>query len=81
MTDQIFNPQGALIMTRKYEDIPTAQLVTFHANARHTGCTAGGHGKGNRNQALANEYAEELSRRGVTVEITGEGIFNGPGST
>ena len=69
-------------MTRKYEDTSTAQLVTFYANARHTGCTAGGHGKGDRNHALANEYAEELTRRGVTVDTYPEGgIFNGPGST
>jgi hypothetical protein len=55
-------------------------LNQYYANAFHTGCCAGGHGKGQRNLNQAKLYFAEISRRGLD-RPENEGIFNGEGSS
>lgn len=78
-------------MEPKFE---TDQLLQMYSNANTT-CSCGGHHKGNENERLRKQYAEELETRGIkvpkcliekfdksfvsNVEIP-KGIFNGEGS-
>jgi len=55
-------------------------LSQYYANSYHTGCCAGGHGKGERNLKIAKFYKTEIKRRGLPIP-EGKGIFNGEGSS
>jgi len=55
------------------------QLQEWLANARAT-CSCIGHWKGERNRYAVEEYTAELRLRGVPVDKSIEGTFNGEGS-
>ena len=80
--------------TKKHTNIETAELLQMYANANAT-CGCGGHHKGNQNERLRREYAEELADRGINVPATlsqkldksfvsnveiPKGFYNGKGS-
>lgn len=80
--------------TKNHANIKTTELLQMYANADVT-CGCGGHHKGNQNERLRREYAEELADRGIIVPATlsqkfdksfvsnveiPKGFFNGKGS-
>jgi len=56
-----------------------ADLQQFRANADAT-CSCLGHYKGEQNENLERLYTEVLSDRGIQVDDTIKGAFNGEGS-
>ena len=63
------------------EDYATERLQQYRANAFTTQVMSIGHGKGERNSALVRLFKSELERRGVDVDESIEGKFNGEGTT
>ncbi len=63
------------------EDYTTERLQQYRANAHTTEVMSIGHGKGERNSALARLFTSELERRGVDVDWEVDGKFNGEGTT
>lgn len=63
------------------EDYTTERLQQYRANAHTTEVMSIGHGKGGRNSALVRLFESELERRGVDVDESIEGKFNGEGTT
>ena len=61
-------------------ELSAAKLQQYWANAWATSCRASGHTKANRNSGIASDYARELTRRGVVLDTSIEGVFNGAGS-
>jgi len=49
------------------KNIPTKTLYTYLQNALCTGSTCGGHSKAHWNFVRANEYRDELNRRGENL--------------
>ena len=66
------------------ENATIETLKTSYANAAATACLALGHGKSQRNEAEAKQYARELRALGVEpleyFEAAEMGTFNGSGS-
>jgi len=56
-----------------------ADLQQFRANADVT-CGCLGHNKGDHNKNLRRLYTEVLGDRGIQVDDTIKGVFNGEGS-
>ena len=59
--------------------LSNADLQQFRANADVT-CGCLGHNKGEHNENLRRLYAEVLGDRGIQVDDTMKGVFNGEGS-
>jgi len=57
-----------------------SNLLTHYTNARYTGMTCGGHSKGNWNEVYAKKYLAEITKRGLDVDNSLDGEFNGPGA-
>ena len=55
-------------------------LQDWYANARTTGCTCGGHKKGERNEQLAAAWLTALTARGLRPDGR-QGHFNGDGAS
>ncbi len=49
------------------ENISTKTLYTYMQNALYTGAVCGGHSKAHWNHVRANEYRDELNRRGENL--------------
>jgi hypothetical protein len=62
------------------EHLTNDELLAHRANAYTTGCRAAGHHKAERNRQLLAQYDEEIARRGLTVDPSQKGTFNGPGA-
>ena len=61
-------------------ELSTAELQQYCANASITSNQASGHTKARRNSGVTSDYARELTRRGVVLDTSIEGVFNGEGS-
>ena len=57
-----------------------SDLQQRRANARVTAANSLGHGKAHWNTARVEEFETELKRRGIDIDTSIEGWFNGPGS-
>ena len=63
------------------DKLKTADLMQRRANAYHTYSMCTGHTKSAMNDALVIKYDAEIERRGLLVNKTIKGVFNGPGSS
>jgi len=66
------------------ENFTTEELKTYYCNALATAFQCIGHGKSTYNKIYAENYADELSMRGIEIPDRAEarqiGVFNGPGA-
>jgi hypothetical protein len=62
-------------------NLSNSELQQRHANASITAMEALGHGKTYRNRLQAEEYKQELDKRGLEPLGWEAGIFNGPGAS
>ena len=68
------------VFEQSIRELSIAELQQYNANAWITHVQALGHTKANRNHGVAVDYARELTRRGVVLDTSIEGVFNGEGS-
>jgi hypothetical protein len=68
-----YNPEELL-------DLTNEDLQTYRANARHTEAVCGGHDKARWNGIYVRNYDAEAERRGLEIDKSIEGKFNGAGS-
>ena len=78
-------PYGGISTRDEIEESTTEhELLTYYQNAAATDCGSLGHGKGHRNEILAEKYADKLRSMGVEVpdyyEAAELGEYNGPGA-
>jgi len=67
-------------MPNDITNLSDSELQQRRANAYVTAATCIGHGKTHWNTARVEEFEAELKRRGIDIDTSIEGQFNGPGS-
>jgi hypothetical protein len=67
-------------MPNDITNLSDSELQQRRANAYVTAATCIGHGKTHWNTARVEEFDAELKRRGIDIDTSIEGRFNGPGS-
>ena len=66
--------------SKQVKDLKDDQLQQCRANAKSTAGGCIGHFKGEQNERLVKSYEKEIIMRGLDVDISVEGQYNGEGS-
>tara|TARA_R110002012_G_scaffold234787_1_gene408404 strand:+ start:174 stop:455 length:282 start_codon:yes stop_codon:yes gene_type:complete len=69
-----------VVMPNNITNLSDSDLQQRRANARVTAANSLGHGKSHWNTVRVEEFEVELKRRGIDIDTSIEGQFNGPGS-
>ena len=72
-------PQG-LMWIEELQKLSDEELQQYRANTHTTGCMALDHMKGDMNGVRRNRCDDELKSRGLEIDKSIKGIFNGKGS-
>tara|TARA_R100001443_G_scaffold63069_1_gene72965 strand:+ start:251 stop:487 length:237 start_codon:yes stop_codon:yes gene_type:complete len=66
--------------TFEISELPTSKIQEYRANAYATFCDCLGHNKASNNEIRVMQYESELSKRGIEIDKSIIGKFNGSGS-
>lgn len=69
-----------VLKQNEIKSVKSKELLQYYSNAHITYLRAMGHTKSNKNEMAREAYKSEILKRGLDLDATPKGIFNGDGS-